>query len=267
MVAALGTTLFSASAFAQVMNPDPDVFDGTKTKKGQAIKQDENSKTDDWEGDNLIVYDGQEQGSTNGGLGRSGESKAGMDIGVQGGQQSSMGMPIPMGGGSSGGQQSSSSPMPTMPQGGGSAGAESSDNSGMIPQGAQGSQGGQGGEAGAEGSQGQGAGGEQGEGAGGEQGSEGGQGGAGGENTEGLSTKGAVKPGDVAIGDNSQKIKGSTVAGNGDAGQAPSEEGGKGNQSTQDGGKSANVGGSGGGGQSGKRGSGVEKGDAMPSDM
>jgi hypothetical protein len=50
-------------------------------------------------------------------------------------------------------------------------------------------------------------------------------------------------------------------------GEAPSEEGGKGTKSTQDGGQSANVGGAGGGTQGGRRGSGVEKGDAMPSDL
>lgn len=89
----LGTGL-SVPARAQVVDPDPELFDGTRTKTAETPQEEQNQTVDDWEDANLIVYDSNEEGSSEGGQGRTGYKNPGMDIGVPNG--TGMGLPIPL---------------------------------------------------------------------------------------------------------------------------------------------------------------------------
>ena len=77
--AAFGTP---ASLSAQPVDPDPEIFDGTRTKKDQT-EQKTAQATDRWEDANLIIYDSDKTGSAEGGQGRAGGTTPGYAEGVQ----------------------------------------------------------------------------------------------------------------------------------------------------------------------------------------
>lgn len=229
VLAACGSFTFAQS----VVDPDPDIFDGTKTKR-DAINQTPQTAVDDWEGGNMVVYDtnGQDaqQGTGQGGSGNDGAGN-GMEIGVSMGGLP--GIPIPLGGG--GGIPSGESGLPSLqlpgaqppgsiPMGGGPA----MPPGGMPPGGMS----------------------------------------AGGAQSSDISgaAQSSARPSSVSIGDPSQRIKTNAQGQAGNTAGTPEggEPGGKeaGEDSTQ---MPGNIGA--GAGQTGTRGGGVEKGDAMPPDQ
>ncbi|RME68362.1 MAG: hypothetical protein D6781_11140, partial [Verrucomicrobia bacterium] len=54
---------------AKKIDPDPDLFDGTRTKSEEAIEEQQQPVVDDWEKGNLVIYDTDEQGANQGGQG------------------------------------------------------------------------------------------------------------------------------------------------------------------------------------------------------
>lgn len=134
----LAFAAFTSLGLAQAhVDPDPDIFDGTKTKKEQPKDEGKNT-TDDWEGPNLIIYDAKEKGSAKGGAGVAGMDRPGMDIGDpngSGGMGIPLPLPIPLGGMGAGGGQPAlpSLQIPTM--GGQQASAQNS-TAGLPPGGA-----------------------------------------------------------------------------------------------------------------------------------
>jgi hypothetical protein len=191
-----------------VVDPDPEIFDGTKTKR-EAIKQEAKTAVDDWEGPNLIIYDSngqQVQGHGEGGTGMIDGTGPGLDIGSPAGLP--INIPNPLAGGMGGGQPSDPSlQIPTSQQGGASESQKNADIAGAA--------------------------------------------------------QSAAKPSDVSIGDPSQRIK--TTA-QGQAGNTPgTPEGGE--QGAKEAGEdSTEIPAAASTNQSGTRGGGVEKGDAMPPD-
>jgi hypothetical protein len=112
-----------------VVDPDPELFDGTRTKIDEK-KQDEPKVTiDDWEGPNIIVYDQEGQGSAQGGMGRLGGTTPGMEIGSQSGGMG--GLPVPMMGGGGASDKQGKPGVPPM-----------ATQSAQIPEGKQGAPGG-----------------------------------------------------------------------------------------------------------------------------
>lgn len=192
---------------AQRVDPDPDLFDGTRTKKDQ-IPQDEKQKTDKWMEANLILYDSDEQGSQEGGQGRVGGEGPGFADGMQGGGMQG-GIPMPMMGGGG------SSDKPGAP--------------GMVPMSQQSTPT------------------------------------AGGPSSEGTPPPGG-KPGDVAIGDPNQKIASAAQPVSKVQGGAPPPVPGSDVQESK-GEDTTTIPSSAAGPQGSKRGGGVEKGDAMPTDI
>lgn len=88
---------------AQIIDPDPELFDGSDTKVEEPPQQDVKVVVDDWEGPNLIVYDASEQGPGRGGTGYADGTAPGLDIGTGiPGIPGLPGLPIPMGGGAGG---------------------------------------------------------------------------------------------------------------------------------------------------------------------
>lgn len=193
--------LSALSGFAAIkVDPDPEIFDGTRTKSEEAIEQQEQPVVDDWEKGNLIIYDSEEQGEGKGGQGT--VDGQGPGIEVTAGGNSMGGLPIPMmgGGGGEEGQQGGMPP-PGMPQQG-------------MPEGE-------------------------------------------------VAQAAAPPPGDVEIGDPSQSI--ASAAQPMPTGDTTGlEDAGDDNQ-TSDGGSGTSKAAA--GKQSGRRGAGVEKGDAIPSDL
>lgn len=204
LFAALAAGVLTSLSFGQVVNPDPEIFDGSKTKTAIEQQQKPETTVDDWEGPNLIIYDSNEQGNNQGGTG-TGSGPAGLEVGMPG---MSMGIPNPLAGGAGGGQQGSPSlQIPTTQQSGAGA-KENADTKGAA--------------------------------------------------------QSASRPSDVSIGDPSQRIQ--TTA-QGQAGNVPgAPEGGE--EGTKEAGEdSTNVPSSANTNQSGKRGGGVEQGDAMDPDQ
>jgi hypothetical protein len=209
-VAGLAFAAFVSAARGQaVVDPDPEIFDGTKTKR-EAIQQEAKSTVDDWEGPNLIIYDQNGQspdGQGSGGTGMTEGTAPGLDIGIAGGG-GLPGIPNPLAGGMGGGTPDPSLQIPQTQQGGGSESQQKADTTGAA--------------------------------------------------------QSAARPSDVSIGDASQQIK--TTA-QGQAGNTPGKpEGGE--QGAKEAGEdSTNIPSSANVNQSGNRGGGVEKGDAMPPDQ
>jgi len=199
---------------AQTVNPDPELFDGTRTKKEQ-IQQDEKKSADKWEDANLILYDSDEQGSAEGGQGRVGGEGPGYADGAQAGVSIQAGIPMPMGGG--GGSPSDQQTMPGMipvsQQSTPTAGGPSSQDA--PPSGSPGS---------------------------------------------------AGKPGEVPIGDPSQRIATTAQTVNKVQGGIPPPPTGEPIEKSK-GEETSTIPNSASGQQSGQRGGGVEKGDAMPTDI
>lgn len=215
LLSALAAAALAGQACAQKLDPDPDLFDGTRTKPKDAIQQEEPQSVDDWEDANLIIYDSDEEGSEEGGQGRAGYKNPGYEEGVPGGQGSgpSMSLPIPMGGGGGGNSEQQGIP-------------------GMIPQGTPGA--------------------------------EGGEGNMGSMPPGELGASSAVKPDEMAIGDPNNRIK--QTAANTASADASADPGGVSGSGKQ-GEDTTQVPKAASGAQSGTRGGGVEKGDAMPSDL
>ena len=233
----LGCIALAATAGAQTVDPDPEIFDGTRTKKDQ-IQQDPAKKTDKWEDANLILYDSDEQGSAEGGQGRAGYDTPGYaDGGGQGGVTVQAGLPVPMMGGGGGQGQEGAPPMPGI-------GAEG------IPPGQQGQPG--------------------------QEGQNGQQPMAGGNpssgesaptpNGQGMAQGQSGKPGEVSIGDPSKQIAQSAQPVNKVHGGVPPPPTGEEVQPSK-GEDTTTVPKSASGQQSQQRGGGVEKGDAMPTDI
>ncbi len=223
--------LAATSTRAQTVDPDPEIFDGTRTKKDQ-IPQDPKKRTDQWEDANLILYDSDEQGSAEGGQGRAGHDAPGYaDGGGQGGVSVQAGLPLPMAGGGAGDGQAGMPPMPGI-------GAEG------IPTGEQG-QDGQQSMAGANPSSSQ---------------------STPTQNGQGMAQGQSGKPGDVSIGDPSQRIAQSGQPVNKVQGGTPPPATGEEAQPSK-GEDTTTIPNSASGQQSQKRGGGVEKGDAMPTDI
>jgi hypothetical protein len=198
----------ASSGFGQLIDPDPEIFDGTRTKSKSQKTEDKETTIDDWEKGNIIVYDQEGEASPEGGQGRLGGKQPGMEIGTPEG--TGMGMPLPMGG----------------------SGGEGTPSAGTIPQGTAASAGSTPG-------------------------------------TQGTPPPGEIpggKPGEVGIGDPNGKIKTTTVS-SGPAGTEPPggpQDGSKEDKDNQDG---TEVPKAASGQQSGPRRGGVEKGDAMPTDI
>lgn len=216
----------TASLHAQILDPDPELFDGASTKTEETNKE-QQPTVDDWEHANLILYDSNEEGSQRGGMGRVGGQGPGMDMGSGGGMGGGIGLPLPIAGGGMG-VGGSGLEIPDMQnQGGG--GEESSEQTdaagGGNPEGAQ------------QGPRGQAAGG---------------------------GRQPPQKPGEVSIGDDSKRIASAAAPlPIGDTeGLRDSEQ-----KNQSDGGDSTQVPTAASGAQSGVRGGGVEKGDAMPADL
>ncbi|MGH8019599.1 MAG: hypothetical protein ACREIA_15225 [Opitutaceae bacterium] len=112
----------AASLEAQVVDPDPEIFDGTSTKT-EETQQEQQPAVDDWEHANLIIYDSNEQGSQKGGMGRAGGQGPGMDMGSGSGMGTGVGLPLPMAGGGVG-MGGSGLEIPEMPQGQSGGGGE-----------------------------------------------------------------------------------------------------------------------------------------------
>lgn len=212
---------------AQSVNPDPEIFDGTRTKKDQ-IPQDGKKTADKWEDANLILYDSEEQGSTEGGQGRVEGEGPGYADGAQGGVSMQAGIPMPMGGGAGGQPQQGDMQIPI--NGGMGTPTDQQTIAGATPAGTEST-----------------------------------------PNTGGPSAQGGPpgasgKPGEVSIGDPNQKIATAAQPVNKIQGGVPPPptgepiETGKGEDTTT-------IPNSASGQQSGQRGGGVEKGDAMPTDI
>lgn len=222
-------TAFAATSLrAQAANPDPDLFDGTRTKKDE-IQQDQKKTTDKWQDANLILYDSDEQGSPEGGQGRSGGTTPGYADGAQGGVGVQAQLPIPMMGGGAGQGAPEGMPIGGMPgiqqgeqgqPGSQSAAQAGSPNSGQSTPTA---------------------------------------GGVAGQSPSG-------KPGEVSIGDPSKKIAQSAQPVNKVQGGVPPPDTGEEIQASK-GEDTTTVPKSASGQQSQQRGGGVEKGDAMPTDI
>ncbi len=105
ILAGLTLTAFTALQAAQIIDPDPEIFDGSKTKR-DPVKQDPKTTVDNWEGPNLIIYDSDEKGEGKGGTGFVDGQAPGLDIGVAGGGLPGIPNPLAMGGGSGGGEPS-----------------------------------------------------------------------------------------------------------------------------------------------------------------
>jgi hypothetical protein len=99
VIGAFSVASFALPLGAQVVDPDPELFDGTRTKAKETPKEEQKETVDDWEDANLIVYDSKEEGSAEGGQGRAGYKNPGMDIGSPNGTGVGVPLPIPMGGG------------------------------------------------------------------------------------------------------------------------------------------------------------------------
>lgn len=225
LVAAL--SLGSAVLPAQSLNPDPELFDGSRTKKEQ-IQQDGKKAADKWEDANLILYDSNEQGSPEGGQGRSGGTEPGYADGVQVGVSMQTGLPIPIGGG--GGGQSQQGDL-QIPMGGGmGTPTDQQTIAGATPAGEQSTPG------------------------------------TGGPSAEGEPPGAAGRPGEVSIGDPSQKIATSAQPVNKIHGGVPPPPTGESIEKSK-GEDTTTIPKSASGQQSGPRGGGVEKGDAMPTDI
>jgi hypothetical protein len=213
---------------AQVVDPDPELFDGSRTATEQQEEQ-KQTTVDDWEGANLVVYDSDEQGNSRGGMGRTGNDAPGMDIGVRGpGMGGGMPIPLPVSGGG---------------MGIGGSGLE-------IPEMA-----GQQGGAGEEGEQ------QQSDAAGGGGNPQGNQQGPQGKGGKGGGREPPQKPGEVAIGDDSKRIQSAAAPVGDTEGLEKSAEDSKGDGGDDTQMKAAS------GAQTGTRGGGVEKGDAIPTDL
>lgn len=210
---------------AQSVDPDPELFDGTRTKKEQ-IQQDGKKSTDKWEDANLILYDSTEQGSAEGGQGRTEGQGAGYAEGTQGGVGMQAGIPLPMGGG---GGQAQQGDMQIPTAGGGGTPSDKQTIPGATPAGQQST-----------------------------------------PTSNGPSAQGAPpsggKPGDVSIGDPSQKIATSAQPVNKVQGGVPPPPTGEPIQPSK-GEDTTSIPNSASGQQSNQRGGGVEKGDAMPTDI
>jgi hypothetical protein len=209
--AAVSLGLFSGVVSAQVIDPDPEIFDGSDTKRDE-VKQEPATTVDDWEGPNLIIYDAEGNAQGSGGTGFADGKQPGLDIQV--------GLPNPLG-----------LPLPIPLSGGGAGSGDPSANPLQIPVGQQSA-------AGLPQQQ---------------------------ANTAGAAQS-ASRPSDVSIGDPSKQIATTAQGQAGNVAGVPEpgsgEEGAKkaGEDSTQIP-SSANT------AQTGVRGGGTEKGDAMPSDM
>jgi hypothetical protein len=131
---------FASFAQAQIVDPDPEIFDGTKTKRAPAQQQQPQTAIDNWEGPSLVIYDtngivsqqGQGQGSGLEGTGSGIDGLPGLPglPGLEGGGAGLPGMPS-MGVGAPA-IGSPSLQIPTGQQGGGQeSGQESGQQSGQ----------------------------------------------------------------------------------------------------------------------------------------
>ncbi|MBE2212487.1 MAG: hypothetical protein IAE82_01345 [Opitutaceae bacterium] len=218
-------------ALAQAIDPDPEIFDGTRTKKDQ-IQQDEKKTADKWEDANLILYDSDEEGSEEGGQGRIEGQGPGYADGGQGGVQVQVGMPMPLpmplGGGAGGQAQPGDMQIPM--NGGMGTETDQQTIAGATPAGQQSTPG------------------------------------TGGPSAEGQPPGASGKPGEVSIGDPSQKIATAAQPVNKIQGGVPPPPTGEPIEKSK-GEDTTTVPNSASGQQSGPRGGGVEKGDAMPTDI
>jgi hypothetical protein len=222
---ALSALFLTSVGTAQVVDPDPELFDGTGTKSEESEQQ-QQPVVDNWEHANLIIYDSDEQGSQQGGQGRIGGQGPGMDMGSGSGMGMGVGLPLPIGGGGTGigGSGLEIPDMQSQSGGGGEENGEKSDAAGGgNPQGTQ-------------------------------QGPMGQAGKGGGRQPP-------QKPGEVPIGDDSKRIAGGVAPVGDTEGLEKSAE-----KTTGDGGDDTQMKAAS-GAQSGVRGGGVEKGDAIPSDL
>jgi hypothetical protein len=132
--AALTALVFAVAAAipagAQTVDPDPEIFDGTRTKSKDDKKQEQQAALDDWELGNLIIYDSEEQGNNKGGQGVAGGNGPGFEIPGQGGMGGG-GIPMPPigGGGIAQGEQTMSMPT-SMESSKGAQGANSASTAG-----------------------------------------------------------------------------------------------------------------------------------------
>jgi hypothetical protein len=216
-----------AALTAQTVNPDPEIFDGSRTKKDQ-IQQDEKKSADKWEDANLIVYDSNGEGSEEGGQGRAEGQGPGYADGAQGGASMQAGMPIPMGGGGGGQPQQGDMQIPT--NGGMGSETDKQTIAGATPAGQESTAN------------------------------------TGGPSAEGGPPGSSGKPGEVSIGDPSQKIATAAQPVNKIQGGVPPPPTGEPIEKSK-GEDTTTVPKSASGQQSGPRGGGVEKGDAMPTDI
>lgn len=208
------------------VDPDPEIFDGTRTKKDEIPQDSSKKKVDKWEDANLILYDSEEQGSAEGGQGRAGGDTPGYaDGGVQINVGAQAGLPMPMAGMGGAGTPGA---VPPIPMNGG-AGMPSAQQPipGMVPTS--------------------------------EQSTPTPAGAAGQGQPEG-------KPGEVSIGDNSQRIATSAQPVNKIQGGVPPPPTGEPVEKSK-GEDTTTIPNAASGQQSNQRGGGVEKGDAMPTDI
>lgn len=212
---------------AQSVNPDPDIFDGTRTKK-DAVKQDQAKTADKWEDANLILYDSEEQGNAEGGQGRIEGQNPGYADGAQGGAGMQAGIPMPMGGGGGGQPQQGDMTIPM--NGGMGTPTDQQTIAGATPAGSESSPT------------------------------------SGGPSAEGAPPGASGKPGEVSIGDASQKIASTAQPVNKIQGGVPPPSTGEPIEKSK-GEDTTTIPNSASGQQSGPRGGGVEKGDAMPTDI
>jgi len=223
---ALAVAMASSCISQVIVDPDPELFDGTRTKS-EKEEQKEQPTVDDWEGANLIIYDSDEQGSQKGGQGRAGYENPGMDMGSQsGGGMAGMGLPNPLGGGATslGGSGLEIPEEGGQPGGGGEPSSEETEAAGGgNPEGNQKGPMGQAGKAGGR--------------------------------------QPPQKPGEVPIGDDSKRIQSAAAPVGDTEGLEKSAEDTKGDGGDDTQMKAAS------GAQSGVRGGGVEKGDAIPTDL
>lgn len=105
-IVSTGLVLGALSAFAsaQIVDPDPEIFDGSKTKRDiPQEKQDPKTAVDNWEGPNLIIYDSNGEGTGAGGTGSVDGTRPGLDIQVGLPDPLGLPLPIPLAGGGAGG--------------------------------------------------------------------------------------------------------------------------------------------------------------------
>jgi len=224
----LGAIATAPALLAQTVNPDPELFDGTRTKKDQ-VQQDEAKTADKWEDANLILYDSEEQGSAEGGQGRAGGTTPGYaDGGGQGGMNIQAGIPMPMGGGAGGQAQPGDMPIPM--NGGMGTETDQQTMAGATPAGQQSTAG------------------------------------TSGPSAQGAPPGGAGKPGEVSIGDPAQRIATTAQPVAKVQGGVPPPPTGEPIQQSK-GEDTTTIPNAASGQQSGQRGGGVEKGDAMPTDI